>query len=253
MRLLIIGDPHAHPDYSNERFGWLGQYICQVRPDTIVCMGDFADMASLSSYDKGKGTAEGRRVKKDLEAAEDALKKLEAPIATFNQKRRAAHKAAYNPRKLITLGNHEYRINRAANQAPELLDFLSPSSLPFERHGWEVYPYQQPVVVGGFAFVHEHSSARGKTPARGLVLGGHMSAVVGHIHKFDHHTATRLDGSRIQTIVSGCYAHADYKEDWCAAHRHTWTEGVILLDGVEEGDYASLTFVQQAELRRRFG
>ena len=43
MNLLIIGDPHAHPDYDNSRFEKLGQFIARAKPDAVICMGDFAD------------------------------------------------------------------------------------------------------------------------------------------------------------------------------------------------------------------
>ena len=50
--LLVIGDPHAHPDYDNKRFTDLGRFIVKSRPDIVVCIGDMADMPSLSMYDK---------------------------------------------------------------------------------------------------------------------------------------------------------------------------------------------------------
>ncbi len=51
--MLIIPDPHASPDYDNERFSALGEFILSTKPQYIVCLGDMADMSSLSSYDKG--------------------------------------------------------------------------------------------------------------------------------------------------------------------------------------------------------
>ena len=39
-------------------------------------MGDFASMDSLSSYDKGKKSLKGRRYKKDIDHAHDALEKF---------------------------------------------------------------------------------------------------------------------------------------------------------------------------------
>ena len=80
MNLLVIGDPHAHPDYDNSRFTALGKFIAKERPQVIVCIGDMADMPSLSSYDRGTKGFEGRRYKKDVKAVIDAQKKLFAPI-----------------------------------------------------------------------------------------------------------------------------------------------------------------------------
>ena len=55
---LVIGDPHCTPKANNDRFLWAGKFAHDLKPDTIVCMGDFASMDSLSSYDKGKKSFE---------------------------------------------------------------------------------------------------------------------------------------------------------------------------------------------------
>ena len=58
MNLLIIPDAHAAPGYDNERFTAVGQYLMRERPEHVVCLGDWADLPSLSSYDRGtKGLA----------------------------------------------------------------------------------------------------------------------------------------------------------------------------------------------------
>ena len=51
--LLVIPDCHAAPEYDNDRFTALGNFIVDEQPNIIVCLGDFGDMPSLSSYDKG--------------------------------------------------------------------------------------------------------------------------------------------------------------------------------------------------------
>ena len=104
MNLLVIGDPHAHPDYDNDRFTVLGKFIASEKPDVIVCIGDMADMPSLSSYDKGTKGFEGRRYKKDVAAVIDAQERLFAPIKKMR---------GYKPKLHMCLGNHEDRIDRA--------------------------------------------------------------------------------------------------------------------------------------------
>ena len=46
---LVIGDPHCNPKANNDRFLWAGKMARDLKPTTIVCMGDFASMDSLSS------------------------------------------------------------------------------------------------------------------------------------------------------------------------------------------------------------
>ena len=72
MKLLIIPDPHANPDYDNDRFKALGKFIMHEKPEVIVCLGDMADLPSLSSYDRGTKGFEGRRYRKDIEATHQA-------------------------------------------------------------------------------------------------------------------------------------------------------------------------------------
>ena len=66
MNLMIIGDPHAHPEYDNSRFEKLGKFIVKTKPDIVVCMRDFADMPSLSSYDRGTKGFDGKRYFTDI-------------------------------------------------------------------------------------------------------------------------------------------------------------------------------------------
>ena len=96
MDLMIIGDPHAHPDYDNKRFEKLGKFIVKTKPDVVVCMGDFADMTSLSSYDRGTKGFEGRRYQKDVDAALDAQARLLHPLKKMKSLKRH-----------MVLGNHE--------------------------------------------------------------------------------------------------------------------------------------------------
>ena len=58
---LVIPDSHAHPDYSNERYDWLAELILDIKPDVVIDIGDWFDMPSLCSYDRGTKGFEGRR------------------------------------------------------------------------------------------------------------------------------------------------------------------------------------------------
>src|ERR1035437_4527529 len=73
---LIIPDCQVHSGVPIQHLEWVGKYIAQKRPDVIVCIGDFADMPSLCSYDKGKKSFEGRRYVLDIEAAREAMELL---------------------------------------------------------------------------------------------------------------------------------------------------------------------------------
>ena len=69
----IIPDVQARPGVPLDHLKYAGEYIAEKRPDVIICIGDFADMPSLSSYDKGKVAAENKRYKYDLDASHKAM------------------------------------------------------------------------------------------------------------------------------------------------------------------------------------
>jgi len=47
--------------FAIDHLTWAGQYAVDKKPDVIVHIGDHWDMPSLSHYDKGTKSFEGRR------------------------------------------------------------------------------------------------------------------------------------------------------------------------------------------------
>ena len=77
---IVIPDCQVRPDVELSHLTWIGNYIAAKHPDVVVNLGDFADMPSLSSYDVGKASAEGKRYAKDVEAAKFGMDLLMEPI-----------------------------------------------------------------------------------------------------------------------------------------------------------------------------
>ena len=73
MRHLIIPDTQIKPDHSIDHMVWAGRYAAAIKPDTIIHLGDHWDFPSLSSYDVGKKSFEGRRYSADVEAGNEAM------------------------------------------------------------------------------------------------------------------------------------------------------------------------------------
>lgn len=143
---IVIPDVQARPGEGTEHLTWIGNYIAEKRPDVIVQIGDFADMHSLSSYDKGKKAMEGARYQDDIDHAAYAMGRLMAPIKKEWRKSRGR----WQPRMVLTLGNHEDRITRAIENDPQMEGKLSLHDLPYEN--WEVKPFLKPVVIDGICY-----------------------------------------------------------------------------------------------------
>ena len=59
---LVIPDTQVKPDVPLDHIIALSHYIVAKKPDVIVMIGDWFDLPSLSSYDRGTKKGEGRRL-----------------------------------------------------------------------------------------------------------------------------------------------------------------------------------------------
>jgi hypothetical protein len=113
-------------------------------------------MPSLSFYDKGKKSFENRRYLKDIQAAKEGMDLLMSPIRKEIKRLKNNKKKQWKPRMILTLGNHEERINRAVESDAILEDVIGMGDLPYGE--WDVYPYLEVVEVEGVSFSHFFTS-----------------------------------------------------------------------------------------------
>jgi hypothetical protein len=231
-RILVLPDVQAKPGVDFSYLARIGTYALEKRPDIIVQIGDFADLPSLSSYDKGKKSFEGRRYKRDVEAAQFAMQALLGPIEEHNKSGRKQ----YKPRMVLTLGNHEERILRACNEDPKLDGVLSIKDLAYEEYGWEVYDFLQVVVIDGVAFSHYFTTGQMGRPAssaQAQLNKKHMSCVAGHQQGLQIATGYRGDGALLTSIIAGsCYEH---NEQYLGPQGNNHWRGLVMLHAVKDG------------------
>lgn len=154
---FVIPDCQVKPGVPLDHLAAAGRYAAIKKPDLIVQIGDFADMSSLSSYDVGKKAFEGRTYAADIEVARLAMSILMTPIVDEQQRQRRNKEKVWKPRLILTLGNHEQRINKAINNDRKLEGLISVADLGYETWGWEVYDFLDPVNVDGIMYCLEHS------------------------------------------------------------------------------------------------
>jgi len=228
------------------------------RPEVIVQIGDMADMPSLCSQSR-KIEVEGRRYAQDIASAHDALEKLHRPMISFNKRKQKYKEKQYRPRMVMTLGNHENRINNAVADNPNLEGFFSTTDLKYELYGWEVYPFLDRVFIEGIAFSHYFATGVSGRGISGENIGKtmcnklHHSAVQGHSHIYDHHERTRVDGQKIFGLSCGCYSHPEQKEGWNTATEHMWWRGIVRIQSDGSGYYDRLETITLRELNRVYG
>jgi hypothetical protein len=238
MKIAVIPDTQVKPDITLDYLEWIGKYMVAKRPDVIVHIGDFADMPSLSSYDRGNKSFEGRRYIHDVEVTREGMERMMAPIHKYNYVQKKYKKPQYTPRLVMCLGNHEERINRAIEEDPKMDGTISIEDLGYAGAGWEVFPFLQPVVIEGIAFCHFFASGVMGRPigtARALMNKKHMSCFAGHLQGRDIAYGRRADGRDMTAIISGsCYLH---DEQYLNPQTNNHWRGLYMLHNVQDGAF----------------
>ena len=253
MKHLVIPDCQIRPGDNLDYLERIGKYIVDKQPDVVVQIGDFADMSSLSSYDVGKKSFEGRRYRHDVEASQAAMARLLSPINDYNAQQRRNAKKQYKPRMILTLGNHEDRITRAVNSDPKLDGTLGISDLGYQTFGWEEHPFLEVVTVDGIAYSHYFVTGVAGRPASSasvLLNKKHMSCIAGHQQGRQAASAYRADGKRITAIIAGsCYEH---NEDYMGPQGNQHWRGLVVLHDVNDGQFDEM-YVSLEYLGKKYG
>lgn len=252
---LILPDSHSHPFFKNDRYDWVGKLILDLKPDVFVNIGDTADMASLSAYDKGKASFHGKNYGKDIEAHLDAQERLFGPIVKAKKKR---------PYSVILEGNHEHRLKKVLEYEPHLEGVrygISFRDFDFSKYYSDVVEYDggSPgvITIDGIGYAHYFVSG---ISGRALQSAHHGyaltqkrfgSSTCGHSHLFDYHISRDSSGNVRHGLVCGVYQ--DYVAPWAGrAQCNHWSSGVVIKRQVENGNY-DLQHISLDALRREYG
>lgn len=242
--IFVIADTQCKPSESLEYILWVGRYISDKKPDIVIMIGDWWDMPSLSSYDKGKASAEGRRFKDDLEAGNKGMELLNLELSKD---------PTYQPRKVFCKGNHEHRIDRYVEDNPELQGTIGTEFLPLESYGWEVHDFLHPVEIEDIYFVHYLANPMTGKPYSGtassILKTVGKSFVVGHKQVLDITIRPTIDGKQQIGIVNGaCYP---FNEKYKGVFGNVHYRGITVLTEVKDG-FGLPSFVSLEHMKEKY-
>lgn len=237
---VYIPDTQCKPGVKMAQMRWAGQYIADEYAGSkhtirLIGAGDGADMESLSSWDKGKGTMEGRRVVKDLDAAREGWGQFEEGLANHK------HKLWVPDSKDFTLGNHEDRITRAIESDTHTLDgLLSLDMLPYKDYGWTVHDFLKVIKLDGVLYSHYFQAQGTGRPLGGeniklLIrkIGG--SFAQGHKQGLDIGMVYTADGRQMNGLIAGSfYMH---NENYMGQGNNQHWRGIVVCHDVRQGQY----------------
>lgn len=230
---------------------WIGQYIVDKyagRSDVrIIHLGDHWDMSSLSSYDKGKMSMEGRRVHDDIEAGNEGIRILNAPIDRYNDALAAGARAKrkkiemWLPERHLLRGNHEDRITRACDDEAAFDGLLSMDLL--ESPGWHVHDFLDVVNLDGVNYSHYFANPMTGRPYSGSNVETRLKTIgasftMGHQQGLLVGMRYVMGRSQHGLVAGSSYLHdEEYKGPQGNAH---W-RGIIVCHGVDNGSYDVMT------------
>ena len=236
MKHLVIPDTQVKPNSPTDHLRWAGLYAAEKKPDVIVHIGDHFDMPSLSSWDVGKKSFEGRRYRDDIEAGIHAMEVFLQPIRDEQQRLKVNKHKQWRPRMVFTLGNHENRIERAIESDPKLDGLIGYKDLQLDEMGLEVYDFLDVVIIDQIAYAHYFTSGimgRPVSSARNMLSKKMMSCIMGHVQDRDIAYGRRADGTNILGLFSGIYYQHD--EDYLTPQTNSSWRGVWMLNEVANG------------------
>jgi hypothetical protein len=246
LKIMVIPDCQVRGDVDMDYLHAMGAYLVDKLPDVIVNLGDFYDFPSLSDYDKGKLSFEGRRLVSDIEAGKRGMEVLLKPLREYQKTN-----PDYKPRMVFTLGNHEQRLKRVVDNNSQFEGFIGYHLLELEKD-WEVHDFLVPVNIQGINFVHYLAN-----PMTGKPYGGSAASqlknvgcsfVVGHKQTLDVAIQPVFDGSLRLGIIAG--ASYPFDEGYKGYFGNNHFRGIVMLHEAENG-FADPSFVSTRFLIER--
>lgn len=230
----FIPDTQLKEGVPTDHIQAAGNYIAEKRPDTIVVIGDWWDLPSLSSYDKaGEFGWEHKDLKTDIEVGLDLMHDFLAPIHD-----------EYDPKLVFCMGNHEHRLERARND-PEfrkIRRYLTDDLFELKQFGFKVVPFLEMAKIDGILYSHYFVNPRSlmKRPLGGSIVNrldklGH-SFSMGHQQTHEVGATYTATGERRRGLVSGAFYQHDEEYLGPQGNAHYW-RGMVMKHEVRRGDY----------------
>jgi metallophosphoesterase superfamily enzyme len=140
---IILPDVHL-TDVLPKDYLPVREFIKDFKPNKIILLGDFMDIASLSAWDMDKKRLmEGRRINKELTIANKELDFLQSNVKDKDKG------------VIYIEGNHEDRVTRYIDSHPEMEGMIElPDKLDLKKRGVEWIKLNKLFKLGDMYFTH---------------------------------------------------------------------------------------------------
>jgi len=208
-KTIILADIH-YGHHSEKNLSAALNFIYHYKPDRIILLGDIANFDSVSFYLKNsRREAEGKRLKKDMQDLDEAIKRIDNVIPKTCQ-------------KIFLYGNHEHRVNLYLDMHPELEGLLDLDPI---LKNYETYEYMKPYILDNTIYVH--GKRFNKYIWNSMLDAYGIDVVFGHVHSAGMMRKTFYDHSIVAySVGSLCKMDLPYLQ-----HRPTrWNNSIMLAE-----------------------
>lgn len=247
--VIAIGDTHWYPGMDFEHMRWIGRHVAETKPHNVIHIGDALDFESCEFHSAPGSMAQKRRPAfiEDIEAGEDALSVYHEEIGVGE----IPHD--------IVFGNHEYRVWRFEEMAPNLAGTLVLQlEQLFSRYRWKTTPYKHWLFMEGVGFSHVPISIMGKPiggryPENTIGNQATHSIVFGHTHRNNNVTVPKIGINNAITITNlGSAMPHGYLPPYTDGCTTGLTYGIHELR-LRGGRVESDKFISMLELKEKYG
>jgi hypothetical protein len=253
--IIVIPDAHLRPGDDLTRADYVAAFLAEHKGHVtdVVCIGDNHDLSSLCMHESPVVRA-------------SALYDYKHDVAVGQEFHdRCFSKVGPDIRRYYHLGNHEARISRFTAENPEFRSLMGMSDLSLSTwFGDNVIPYEGSTpgtnLIAGITFCHFAAYGPMSRAISSVNLGHtllqklHTSTVVGHAHLLSY--ATTVAGRRrLHGLSVGAYTDPDRNPpfNYAGVQERQWWNGLVYLEGCEDGDWKSAHFITLRELRKNYG
>lgn len=237
--IVIISDVHA-PYEDKLAVDILEQTILHLRPKYVVAVGDFADLAQVSSHIPDP--AQRMSFTAELEGARNVRMRIDAACERVGVRQ-----------KIITLGNHETRLVRLIRKfVPQLEDVIPPieTLLGLSTNGWHVVDYGDVYRLGDLYITHDISRAGKYAHEQSRIeMGG--STLIGHTHRMSVTAGGTFAAGRHVAAMCGWLGNHEFARYMKRPQRSQWqlgfgvgwldtATGYVTIQGVPIVDYRAV-------------
>lgn len=214
-KIVAISDTHLTPDTSEvELWKSFARWCTKHRPQYIVHLGDVSDFTSCVWLKKDRGC---HTTTEEIASVSTHLEAFEKVLEDYNKGRRAGHRKQYKPMKILCVGNHDKRTEESEKAVKRI----------FDKHGWEICEYQEPVIIEDIMFCH--NTFKDSMTAKELLENYHCSCVVGHSHIREYaESYNPVLSERIYAIKCPMFTNAEL--EWAKLANESWSRGFTVIE-----------------------